>query len=220
MRGRIQVSNGIGRSVRVDGDEAVGLQGDPQAEALLEPDQVAEDAPLLAAEVVAGDLQLLDHHGGDDRGGDQLPVGVRVGGAGVAAPVLEQQRVAQARVAAQVLEAGAAGDEGADDLVHGEVRGVAAVIGALDDDLVRAHPRQPVVEGEPLPGDLALDPEHREAVRNHPHLPVGAAARRLGSWDDEDLGRSAVLLAVLERAAGDLGQRVGWPLGDHQLVGS
>ncbi len=84
--------------IGVDRDETVGLDGHPGAEFKLLLDEIAEETPFFASEVLAGGVELSSHDRRDDRRGDELRVGVGHRCAGFRTLVLEDEDVTKARV--------------------------------------------------------------------------------------------------------------------------
>ena len=127
-------------------------------------------------------------------------------GAGRLAVVLEQHDVAEADVFLQVVDAIAERPQHFLDLPLGHLRHGQAVIGALDDHLVRADAVHLVVHAFALAVQLAFDAQRRKLVGHHAHAPsrlVRAAAGAVG----QHFGRGLLLVAVAEGAKARGGRR-------------
>ena len=176
-------------------------------------DRPAPAAPLLALDVtphaaflhrvVAGRARhLLGDHDGDDRGRDELRVGVLERGARGRAVVLEHQDVLEAWVLLEVDHAFAEREEHVRDGFDRERGERGRVRRRLDHDLVGADAVHPVEEPFARRLELPLDPEGGELVRHDAVRPPRPVRTALGAPAGEELGRGLVLVALAEDALG------------------
>jgi hypothetical protein len=136
---------GESRGERLEGDEVRRVHDHPHAARQFLDDHVAKEAPVPVLEVFAALSDFRLHTERDDRGHDELRVGVLQRGARLVPHVLEDQPVDQSRIPFEVEKPLFVEPEDVADLVVREPRQRDLVAGGLDDHLVRPHPVHEVV---------------------------------------------------------------------------
>ena len=136
-------------------------------------DDVAVDTAVAELEVAAGAVDFLLNALWNDGQGDELGVGVLEGSTRALAMVLEDEHVAEAGVAGEVVDTIAHGEEQIGDAnVRHAGEGV-GVLGTFDDDLVGSDAVHVVVEAFRPAVDFTFDAEGWELVGNGAKSPAG-----------------------------------------------
>src|SRR6202163_3008838 len=185
------------RSIRAEGHVVASRFDDAQVLTLLLRQNVAEDAALLALEVLASGAEFVEHTARHKNGCRQLGSGVVEFLPGCLAVILENADVLESAIALQILNPLRGQTQELLDLDVTGIPDMAIVAGIFQQNFVSAHRSHAVVESVAAAGRLAFDMVQGLRMDDRARRPRAAIHAGQGGDDIRSVGGRATKTAGL-----------------------